>query len=51
MNIRDLKYLVSLVDHQHFGKAAEACFVTQPALSMQIQKLEQINNIDITVEN
>lgn len=47
MNIRDLKYLVSLLDHQHFGRAAEACFVTQPALSMQIQKLEQTLGIKL----
>jgi LysR family hydrogen peroxide-inducible transcriptional activator len=40
MNIRDLKYLVSVADHNHFGKAAEACFISQPALSMQIKKLE-----------
>lgn len=40
MNIRDLQYLVALSDHQHFGKAAAACFVSQPALSMQIKKLE-----------
>jgi LysR family hydrogen peroxide-inducible transcriptional activator len=41
MNIRDLQYLVALADHCHFGKAAEACFVSQPALSMQIKKLEE----------
>lgn len=41
MNIRDLKYLVALAEHQHFGKAAESCFVSQPALSMQIKKLEE----------
>lgn len=40
MNIRDLKYLVALVEHKHFGKAAEACFVSQPGLSIQIKKLE-----------
>jgi len=41
MNTRDLEYLVALSDHLHFGKAAEACFVSQPALSMQIKKLEE----------
>jgi len=41
MNIRDLKYLLALIDHKHFGRAAEACFVSQPALSMQIKKLEE----------
>lgn len=40
MNIRDLKYLVAIAEFCHFGKAAEACFVSQPALSMQIKKLE-----------
>lgn len=41
MNIKDLKYLVALADHGHYGKAADACFVSQPALSMQIIKLEK----------
>jgi LysR family transcriptional regulator, hydrogen peroxide-inducible genes activator len=40
MNLRDLKYLVALMDHKHFGQAAEACFVSQPTLSTQIKKLE-----------
>lgn len=40
MNIKDLKYLVALADHGHFGRAADLCFVSQPALSMQIMKLE-----------
>ena len=40
MNVRDLTYLVAVADYQHFGKAAAACFVSQPALSMQLQKLE-----------
>ncbi|HSW69763.1 MAG TPA: LysR substrate-binding domain-containing protein [Gammaproteobacteria bacterium] len=47
MNIRDLTYLVSLIENQHFGKAAEACFVSQPALSMQIQKLEKVLGIKL----
>ncbi|ENC6730818.1 MULTISPECIES: DNA-binding transcriptional regulator OxyR [Vibrio] len=41
MNIRDLEYLVSLAEHKHFRKAAEACFVSQPTLSGQIRKLEE----------
>lgn len=40
MNIRDLNYLIAVANFKHFGKAAEACFVSQPALSMQLQKLE-----------
>ena len=40
MNLRDLNYLVALADLRHFGKAAEACFVSQPTLSTQIRKLE-----------
>lgn len=40
MNLRDLKYLVALAEHRHFGKAAAACFVSQPTLSTQIRKLE-----------
>lgn len=40
MNLRDLKYLVSVADLKHFKKAAESCFVSQPALSMQLRKLE-----------
>ena len=41
MNLRDLQYLVALAEQRHFGKAADACFVSQPTLSMQIRKLEE----------
>lgn len=40
MNLQQLEYIVSLAEHQHFGRAAEACGVTQPTLSAMIQKLE-----------
>jgi LysR family hydrogen peroxide-inducible transcriptional activator len=40
MNLRDLHYLVALAEYRHFGRAAEACFVSQPTLSTQIRKLE-----------
>lgn len=40
MNLRDLQYLHALAEHRHFGRAAEACFVSQPTLSTQIKKLE-----------
>ena len=41
MNLRDLKYLIALADHRHFGRAASASFVSQPTLSTQIRKLEE----------
>ncbi len=40
MNLRDLRYLVTLAELRHFGRAAEACHVSQPTLSTQIRKLE-----------
>jgi LysR family transcriptional regulator, hydrogen peroxide-inducible genes activator len=47
MNLRDLRYLVAVARYKHFGKAAEACFVSQPTLSTQIKKLEE--SLDVTL--
>jgi LysR family hydrogen peroxide-inducible transcriptional activator len=40
MTLTQLEYVLAVNKHGHFGKAAESCFVTQPTLSMQLQKLE-----------
>ncbi|MDR2764893.1 MAG: hydrogen peroxide-inducible genes activator [Tannerella sp.] len=40
MNIQQLEYIIAVDNFRHFAKAAEACCVTQPTLSMMIQKLE-----------
>lgn len=40
--LKQLRYLVALADHGHFGQAAEACFVTQSTLSSGIQELETL---------
>ncbi|OXY81311.1 LysR family transcriptional regulator [Oceanimonas doudoroffii] len=41
MDIRQLNYLCALAEHRHFGRAAQACCVTQPTLSMRLRQLEQ----------
>jgi LysR family hydrogen peroxide-inducible transcriptional activator len=47
ITLKQLRYLAALAEHRHFGKAAEACAVTQPALSMQIRELEKDLGIDL----
>ena len=41
VTLKQLRYLVALSTHGHFGKAAQAVAISQPALSMQIRDLEQ----------
>src|SRR5689334_3345557 len=40
MNLQQLEYIIAVDTHRHFARAAEKTFVTQPTLSMMIQKLE-----------
>lgn len=40
MTLTELKYIVAVARERHFGRAAEACFVSQPTLSVAIKKLE-----------
>ena len=47
MTITQLKYVLAVAEHQNFTKAAKHVFVTQPTLSMQIQKLEEELDIQI----
>ena len=47
MTITQLKYVLAVAEHKNFTFAAEKCFVTQPTLSMQIQKIEEELDIQI----
>ncbi|MFD1615213.1 LysR substrate-binding domain-containing protein [Gelatiniphilus marinus] len=47
MTITQLYYVLAVAENQNFTKAAEKCFVTQPTLSMQIQKLEDQLDVQI----
>ena len=51
MTITQLNYVLAVAENQNFTKAAEYCFVTQPTLSMQIQKLEEELNVQIFNRN
>lgn len=47
MTLTELKYIVAVARERHFGRAAEACFVSQPTLSVAIRKLEE--ELDVTI--
>lgn len=51
MKLRDLRYLCAVAEHKHFGRAAAACFVSQPTLSMQLKKLETAWGVQLFERN
>ncbi|HEX3009979.1 MAG TPA: LysR substrate-binding domain-containing protein, partial [Bacteroidales bacterium] len=51
MNLQQLEYIIAVDAHRHFATAAEKCFVTQPTLSMMIQKLEDELGVKIFDRN
>jgi LysR family hydrogen peroxide-inducible transcriptional activator len=49
--LKQLQYLVALHDHGHFGRAADACFVTQSTLSAGIKELESLIGVTLVERN
>ena len=47
MTLTEFKYIVAVARERHFGRAAEACFVSQPTLSVAIRKLEDELGVQI----
>jgi len=47
MTLTELRYIVAVAREQHFGRAAQSCFVSQPTLSAAVKKLEQELGVDI----
>jgi len=47
MTLTELKYIVAVAQYKHFGRAAKACFVSQPTLSLGIKKLE--SELELTI--
>lgn len=51
MTLQQLEYLLAVNEYRHFGRAAEACNVTQPTLSAMIQKLEEELGVKLFVRS
>jgi LysR family hydrogen peroxide-inducible transcriptional activator len=47
LSLRDLEYIAAVAEHLHFGRAAQACGVSQPTLSGQLRKLEEFLGVEI----
>jgi LysR family hydrogen peroxide-inducible transcriptional activator len=47
LSLRDLEYAIAVAQTKHFGRAAEQCGVSQPALSEQIRKLEGLLGVEL----
>ena len=47
MTLTELRYIVAVARERHFGRAAEACFVSQPTLSVAVKKLEEELDVKI----
>src|SRR5438552_11819689 len=47
ITLRDLEYLIAVAEHGHFGNAARAVSVSQPALSGQIRKIEDVLGVTL----
>tara|TARA_R110002020_G_scaffold64495_1_gene171124 strand:- start:8140 stop:9060 length:921 start_codon:yes stop_codon:yes gene_type:complete len=47
MTLKQLRYFEALAQHEHFGRAASACAISQPALSVQIMDLEKALGTDL----
>lgn len=47
LSLRDLEYLVAVAEQRHFGRAAAACAVSQPALSGQVRKIEGLLQVTV----
>ncbi|MEN9539156.1 MAG: putative transcriptional regulator OxyR, partial [Pseudomonadota bacterium] len=51
MTLTELKYIVAVARERHFGKAAAACFVSQPTLSVAVKNLEDELELKIFERN
>src|SRR6185312_2568644 len=47
ISLTQLEYILAIDNYRHFAKAADACLVTQPTLSMQLKKLEEELKVNI----